>query len=300
MSPKALRHFCMVATELNFRRAAEQLHIAQPALSVSIARLEEQLGAELFVRGRRGVVLTEAGRLLLPEAVQILRRTEGLQSLVRKAGAGDAGTLRLAFVGTAAYRLVPQALTRLQRSHPDIEVELYESITERIVEGLRNRSLDLGVVRYPLEQYSGLELEIVDEDGYCVALPVGHPLAARKTLSLAALANEPLLVPPKEHSPALRNLMLQGFQARGIMPRASRYQATQMATVLAMVEIGSGIALVPQCIVGRVAHRVVFRQLEKNSRFRTGLALLFDPEHLSPLAGHFRRAARAAEDAQAG
>lgn len=294
MNHKALRHFSVVATELNFRRAAEQLHIAQPALSVSIARLEEQLGAELFVRGRRGVALTEAGKLLLPEAVQILRRTEGLQSLVRKAGAGDAGTLRLAFVGTAAYRLVPQALNHLQRSHPDIEVELYESITERIVEGLRNRSLDLGVVRYPLEQFSGLELEIVDEDGYCVALPIGHPLAGRKALSLAALANEPLLVPPKEHSPALRNLMLQGFQARGIMPRVSRHQATQMATVLAMVEIGSGIALVPQCIVGRVAHRVVFRPLEKNSQFRTGLALLFDPEHLSPLAGHFRQAARQA------
>lgn len=98
---------------MNFRRAAEHLHIAQPALSVSIAQLEERLGAALFVRGRRGVTLTEAGKRLLPEAVQILRRAEGLRSLASEAAAGDVGTLRLAFVGTALYRLLPQALPRL-------------------------------------------------------------------------------------------------------------------------------------------------------------------------------------------
>lgn len=289
---KSLRHFCVVATELNLRRAAEQLHIAQPALSVSIAQLESRLGARLFVRGRRGVTLTEAGALLLPEAMQILRHAERLPFLARDAASGDVGTLRLAFVGSAPYRLLPQALPQLQRAHPGVHVELYEATTDRIVEGLHNRTFDLGIVRYPLDAFPGLELELVDEDGFCVALPHDHALVAAGEISLRDLADEPLLLPPREHSPPLRALMLEGFQAQGIMPRIANHMATQTATVLALVEMGAGIALVPQSIVGRVGYRVAFRPLAPGSRFRTGLALLSSPDHHTTLADHFRRAIR--------
>lgn len=292
MNMKELRHFCAVASELNFRRAAEQLHIAQPALSVSIARFEERMGVALFVRGRRGVMLTEAGKVLLPEAVQILRRSERLRSLAAEADSGDVGILRLAFVGSAPYRLLPRALPRLQRSHPGILLELYEATTDRIVEGLHSRKFDLGVVRYPMDAFPGLKMEVVDEDGYCVALPSGHPLAVREELSLRELADEPLLVPPREHSPALRAMMLQAFQAQGIMPRIANHQATQPATVLALVEMGAGIALVPSPLVSRVGYRVVFLPLAPDSRFDSGLALLSDPTYRTAHADHFRQALR--------
>ncbi|CFW11821.1 LysR family transcriptional regulator [Bordetella pertussis] len=100
------------------------------------------------------------------------------------------------------------------------------------------------------------------------------------------------MLPPREHSPPLRALMLEGFQAQGIMPRIANHMATQTATVLALVEMGAGIALVPQSIVGRVGYRVAFRPLAPGSRFRTGLALLSSPDHHTTLADHFRRAIR--------
>ncbi|MFJ0543253.1 LysR family substrate-binding domain-containing protein, partial [Bordetella bronchiseptica] len=173
-----------------------------------------------------------------------------------------------------------------------VHVELYEATTDRIVEGLHNRTFDLGIVRYPLDAFPGLELELVDEDGFCVALPHDHALVAAGEISLRDLADEPLLLPPREHSPPLRALMLEGFQAQGIMPRIANHMATQTATVLALVEMGAGIALVPQSIVGRVGYRVAFRPLAPGSRFRTGLALLSSPDHHTTLADHFRRAIR--------
>lgn len=147
-------------------------------------------------------------------------------------------------------------------------------------------------MRYPLDAFPGLELELVDEDGFCVALPHDHALVAAGEISLRDLADEPLLLPPREHSPPLRALMLEGFQAQGIMPRIANHMATQTATVLALVEMGAGIALVPQSIVGRVGYRVAFRPLAPGSRFRTGLALLSSPDHHTTLADHFRRAIR--------
>lgn len=295
MDLRQLRHFTVLAESLNFRRAAERLYIAQPALSVSIRRLEDELGVRLFTRGRRGVELTEAGRAALGDAVRALQAAARVREQALAAVNGEVGTLRVAFVGTATYRLLPQTLQRLSRTRPGIRLELYERNTDAIVAGLESEQFDVGIVRYPMKSVPGMTLDIIEKDRYCVALPAGHRLAARRKVPLRALAGEPFLVPSAAESPALHHLVLSACQRAGFMPIVARQEAVQLLTTLALVESGFGVALIPGSLVERVPQRAVFRPLdERNDHIETGLALLYPAERNKPLLEHFRDAAASA------
>lgn len=149
MNLRALQYFVVLAEELNFSRAAQRLHVAQPALSQQIRRLERDLGAELVDRGHRPLRLTEAGSYLLTEARQILASCEQAALGTREIGLGMKGWLSIGFTRSAMYSILPPALKVFHRTHPDIELKLFEMVTEEQADALHDGRIHLGIGRQP-------------------------------------------------------------------------------------------------------------------------------------------------------
>lgn len=291
MDLRQIRHFTTLASTLNFRRAATLLHIAQPALSVSIRRLEEDMGVSLFTRGKRGVALTLEGQAALPDALAALDSAQRMKQQALAASKGTVGTLTLAYVGTATYNLLPRSLERLRQTAPGIRVALHEANTDLIVAGLESRRFDVGIVRYPMRSVPDMTLELVENDSYCAALPPGHRLAGKESFSLTALADDPFLVPSMAQNPSLNHTVMQACQTAGFMPKLAAEEAVQISTVLALVEGGFGVALIPESIASRVRRRISFHRLKGPSgKIVTGLGILYPNGALNPFTAGFRAA----------
>jgi len=287
---KQLRQFVILSETLNFRRAAQGLHIAQPALSVSVRKLEEDLGVRLFDRGRRGVSLTSAGAAALPEAYLALEHVAKMREQARAGSEGEVGTVRLAFIGTATYEFLPRALSTFRAKHPGLQVELNELTTSLICNGVAQRTFDIGIVRYPMTPPSDMSMEPVERDRYCLFLPPGHRLAKRKRLSLRDVADEAFVFPSGAQSPAMHGSIMAACQAAGFVPRIAQ-EAVQIQTVIGLVQSGLGIALLPSVIARSVGNRVEARPLSDSDGVLTGLALLFPTRNLSRAARHFKETA---------
>lgn len=147
MDLRSLRHFVALAETLHFRRAAERLHMAQPPLSASIRRLEERLGVQLFERTRRGTRLTPVGHAALEEARRTLFHAEQFGRVAKAAAHGEAGQLRVGFVGSATYALMPRVIPEFNARFPSVQLELRESTTTRILHLVENHEMEVGLVQ---------------------------------------------------------------------------------------------------------------------------------------------------------
>jgi DNA-binding transcriptional LysR family regulator len=293
MDLRRIRHFNVLAETLNFSRAAERLHIAQPALSVSIQKLETELGTKLFERTSTGVVLTAGGQAALLEARRLLYHGEQLIRTARDAEAGTGGRLRIGFVGSAIYRLVPSLIPAFRARYPGVELVLREATSGRIVEMLGEEALDVGIVRTPLLQPHGATLHTLQHDPFVVALPAAHPLAAREWLHLSELAREAFILYSTDHAAGLRAAVMSTCAAAGFTPQVAQ-EATQVPTVVALVESGLGIALVPQVMRGEREPRVAYRDLrDVPEGTGTTLSLAWLDGDENPAARRFVELARA-------
>jgi DNA-binding transcriptional LysR family regulator len=250
---RQLRYFVTVAEELHFGRAAVRLHMTQPPLSQAIAALEEGLQAPLFLRNRRAVQLTPAGSALLPEARRILAEAATLPELVRRAAAGEAGRLSLAFVTSADYSVLPPFLRRYSERYPGVHLALQEATSDVQVEELMAGRIDAGLLIPPLPDKALAELDYMKvlEEPLVLCAPSGL-VAARVTRSrtrvrLQDLPHRPLIIFPREISPALHDAILSCFRAAGLTPAIGQ-QAIQMQTIVSLVSAGMGMALVPQSV----------------------------------------------------
>ena len=285
---RQLRHFVVLAHTLNYRKAAEQLHMAQPPLSASIRRLEDQLGVQLFERNRRGTALTPAGLTALPHAEMAVFHAREFVSVVKAAAVGERGQLRLGFVGSATYELLPQLVQLMREALPQVELELSEGPTSSLCAMLRTGDLDAALLRYPVTQTDGVHMQPLNEDALVVALPQGHALAARKRLRLLDLRDEALIQYSPSLVPGLYTLILAACQHAGFLPR-SQQQATQVQTMLSLVQAGLGVALVPSVVAGTPMVGVQFTPLADASHMSaTGIALAWTPERDTPLNLRFR------------
>ena len=286
MDLRRLRHFNVLAEVLNFSRAAERLHIAQPALSVSIQKLEHELGSKLFERTPAGVQLTGAGRAALVEARRLLYHGEQLQRSVRAAAEGTGGRLRIGFVGSAIYRVLPVLVPRFRTLYPEVELVLREATSSVILAQLNEEALDLGIVRTPLLQAHGATLHTLQRDRWLAALPQDHALAGCDSLALAALAREPFIMYGASDAAGLHAHALSVCEAAGFVPAVAQ-EATQILTVLALVESGLGVALVPEVMRGHREPRIVYRDLQDTAAAETTLALAHVAGNESPAAQRF-------------
>lgn len=257
---KSLRQFIAVAEELNFRRAAQRLHMTQPPLTQGIQRLEAQLGLQLFDRSQPRVRLTAAGAALLDEARVLLSQTEKAIETARRAERGLTSLLRVSFVPSVGQHLLPDIVLAFRRDHPAAHLELTAQTSSQQLEGLRRGTVDVAIIVSPAERLAtdGLGYELLTRAGVCAALPAAHPLARRRRLRLEELAHEPFVLMPAAHSPAFMGSIYSACSKAGFMPRVVQ-EASPIQAVLAMVACGVGVSLVPDAarLDGRDAVRFV-------------------------------------------
>lgn len=292
MDLRRIRNFNVLAETLNFSRAAERLHIAQPALSVSIQKLESQLGTKLFERTSTGVKLTATGEAALVDARRMLYHGEQLMRTARDAAAGTGGRLRIGFVGSTIYSVLPKLIPAFRSQYPNVEVVLSEATSTRILSMLRDDAIDVGIVRTPLLQANGATLHVLRRDRFVAALPVSHSLASRESLRLEELAGEPFVMYSATDAAGLHASAMAACEAAGFMPDVTQV-ATQVATMLALVASGLGVALVPE--VARSDRTLSVRYLDLQDQMpavETTLALAWHVESESPAALRFIGACR--------
>ena len=258
MELRQLHQFIAVAETLNFGRAALRLHMAQPPLSVAIRKLEEEVGAPLFERQARGVALTAAGTAALVLARRCVNDAKSLRDAALAAAGGEQGTLRVGFVGSATYALLPSLLPAFRARYPQVELVLRESANLELLAMVESGDLDVGLVRYPTGSASSLLFEIVERDVFCAVLPSAHVLAAKERLTLHELAREPFVDYASTHVPGLHAMVMLVFQQAGLTPHVAQ-EATQVQTVISLVQSGMGVALVPSVSARLAARDVVFR-----------------------------------------
>lgn len=266
MELRQLRYFIAVGEELHFRRAAERLHISQPPLSQQIRALEQELGFALLIRTRRRVELTPAGAAFLRDARTILGELEGAVATARRIDAGHTGRLRINFVGSALFSIVPRMVERFRRSRPGVEIELHERATLEQLRAVHAGMADVGLVRPPIEDDTGLRIETVLRERTVAALPATHELATLSRVPLRRLADEPLVLFPRDQAPGFHDLLVNSLAGAGTArpggvggagvggvggPQIIQY-APEMLTIIGLVAAGTGVSLVPES-VGRLA-----------------------------------------------
>lgn len=266
-----MRQVLVLAETLNFRLAAEHLHMAQPPLSVSIRKLEEEIGAPLFDRSRAGVKLTAAGKGVLEHARRTLFHAEQFRQSAQLGAAGQIGTLRISFVPSSTIRLLPRSIAHFRARHPRVDLRLSESGTNAAMSGLKEGLIDIGLVRYPTPNHPTVATAIVETNHYVAALPATHPKAEKSRLQLADLRHEPFIMPSPLDGSASYMSMMHACAHAGFVPNIVQ-EASQAQTILALVESGLGIALVPNVWQHLAPRAVKFHRLYGMPRNKIGLA----------------------------
>jgi DNA-binding transcriptional LysR family regulator len=288
MELRHLRYFVAVAEELHFRRAAERLHVAQPAVSEQVRKLEQELGVKLFDRTQRSVSLTTAGTAMLEEARHVLRHAEVAQQAARNAGDRVTMRLRIGYLPDSLPSSVPRALGRLATAAPAIEVALETGPAYRLIDELRARRLDAVITSLPAPA-SGLRTTLLGEQRAVAVLPALHPLAIDSATSLERLAPARVVVLPRDANPAFHSAAIAMCRTAGLAPTLVDVQEPRVEHVLLAVAAGVGIALLPESVTERYASPGTrFVALEAaEPAFQTAVLTHADVESLATLA--FRR-----------
>ena len=245
MNLQRLRYFVAVADELHFGRAAQRLNMSQPPLSQQIRLLERELDTALFDRSTRRVSLTDAGAFLYPEAVRLLASADGVDRLMDQHRHGQAGTLRVGFVDSAAYEVMPRVLSEYRRRWPRVGYELHTMSSDEQVRALGVGQIDLGIGRAAADPH--VEATLVMHEPLLVAVSASHRLAASPSASLQDLAGEPVIGFDRRVSPSLHGVLAGMLRSVGV-PYDPIIEATEYATILGFVAAGEGIAIVPASV----------------------------------------------------
>ncbi|EHK84167.1 LysR substrate-binding domain-containing protein [Saccharomonospora azurea] len=259
MELRHLRYFLAVAQTCHFGRAAEQLHIAQPALSQAIRQLEAELGAPLFTRTTRQVRLTAAGEFFVGEAQRLLGGLDDSVRAVRRIADGRLGVVRMAFTGTAAFSHLPSIARTVKRELPGVALEVHaDLLTPAQCDGLREGQFDLGILRPPA-QGEGIELRTVEVEPLILAVPADHRLAVEPIVSMSDLRAEDVIGYASADS-TVNDAVLRSCRAAGFSPRRE-LQASGTGVLLALVAGGLGVGVVPASARALPLADVVFRDL---------------------------------------
>jgi DNA-binding transcriptional LysR family regulator len=255
------RQFAVLAEELHFSRAATRLHMTQPPLTQAIALLEKHLGVRLFERTKRSVALTPAGAALLPEVRELLSRAAALPGHARAAAAGEMGRLRLAFVSTIGFDLLPRWVRAFRALYPRVELDLLEATGDLQLTQLARGEIDAGFMLHsPGFAPAGLARFLIAQELLVVALPAHHRLASTPSLKLADVLAEPLVIFPRRIVPSLYDAIFALYHAAGRSPQVVQ-EAIQMQTIVNLVSAGLGVAWVPQSVTQFQRPGVVYRQV---------------------------------------
>ncbi|MDF0733093.1 LysR family transcriptional regulator [Pseudomonas entomophila] len=243
MELRHLRYFKVLAETLNFTRAAELLHMAQPPLSRQISQLEDQLGTLLVLR-ERPLRLTEAGRFFYEQTCTVLRQLEQISDNTRRIGQGQRQWLGIGFAPSTLYGVLP-ALIRELRRDAELQLGLNEMTTVQQVEALKSGRIDIAFGRIRIED-AAIVQQVLYEDPLVAVLPAGHPLAGT-ALALEQLADEPFVLYPANPRPSYADHILALFAHHGLSVRVSQW-TNELQTALGLVAAGLGVTLAPASV----------------------------------------------------
>jgi DNA-binding transcriptional LysR family regulator len=273
MELRHLKYFVAVAEEQNVTRAAARLHVSQPPLSRQIRDLEEELGVKLFERRAKSVRLTEAGKVFMDEARTVLSRAADAVATVRAVANGARGELRVGYAPSLTVQILPLALRRFQESAPGVKVTLHDLSTEAMLSGLLDASLDLALMLRPAAKVRrGLVFEALQRYTVCVAVQPEHPLARARRVSLRKLSSERLIVYTRKDYPEYHDWLADLFKPLGGIPAIGE-EHDSVTSLIASIEAGHGVAIVPECLSCLTGPRLKLRPLaDKIDPFVVGLA----------------------------
>ncbi len=242
MNLRDLQYLVALAEHRHFSRAAEASFVSQPTLSTQIRKLEDELGVALVERTPRKVLLTEAGREIIPRARAVLAEIREIRAIAQRTLDPESGSLRLGIFPTLAPYLLPHLVPKLRAQFPRLELLLVEEKTDKVLEMLREGTLDIGLLALPLHEDS-LKTQLLFEEPFVLAVPEDHPLARRTApLTVADLEDQSLLLLEDGH--CLRDQALELCQLAGAGEKLG-FRATSLETLRQMVAANVGITLLP-------------------------------------------------------
>jgi DNA-binding transcriptional LysR family regulator len=262
--PFELRHlvyFREVARQLHYRKAAEALAVAQPALSRSITQLETALGVDLLNRTRRKVELTTVGRAFLERIEPLLRGLAAVPGDIQALAGGQAGQVRVAFTGLAMATVLPGILREFNRRYPGIRVELNESPTSAQLESLKTGEIACGFFHPDAGIMPGLSTKLLLQEKNGVLLPAEHPLAQAKKLRLRELGATPFVMFPRAHNPGFYDRVIGAFAQAGVTPRIAD-EVWPRANAIGLVRAGLGATFMAPSEAKQLPDEVVFHSLD--------------------------------------
>ena len=243
---RQLRYFLVLAEELHFGRAAERLNISQPPLSTSLKQLEENLGFALLQRNQRGVQLTPAGRVYAESVRQVLTQLEAAEAAAAQTARKVTGKLTVAFVPSMLFRNLDTTIKEFHEAYPEVELHLREMNTVSQIEGLMNRSIDLGFV-HSVSLPEQIAEQVLETERLMCCVPRDHRLAARGRIRLSDLEDEKVLLFSREFAPQFYDKIVSLLASRSNR-LYSGYHIQHWFTVVALVNRGMGVSLVPQSL----------------------------------------------------
>src|SRR6476469_2780230 len=266
-----LRCFVAAAEELHFGRAAQRLEMLPSALGRFIRILEEDLGTRLMMRTTRSVTLTDDGAAFLKEARSLLAQAEALAAKFRRSCRKQAATVRVGAIDSAAAGLLPMLLHDFRMQRPDVTVQLVEDKTIRLLPRLLSGRIDLAFIRPPESPDKRLEFMFLFHETAVVAVSDRHPLASRKRVTIADLANQPLIVPERRSRPHSHDLTMKLFAEAGLEARIVQI-ADEKQTIVNLVSAGLGVAIVPRWTSRMAARGVRYVRLAGSGMNKLPLA----------------------------
>ncbi|MGE4423016.1 MAG: LysR family transcriptional regulator [Pseudodesulfovibrio sp.] len=290
MELRHLRYFVGVATELNFSKAAEKLLVSQPALSTQIVDLEEDLGAQLFIRSTRQVRLTAAGEAFLEEAEDILRRAEEARQRVARVARGEEGELTVSFFAAPIMFFLPELVRRFRAAYPAVALRLRELTPDRQLAAFDRNEIDVGFTRPLPPGHPHLECEQLFEERFLAVMAETHPLAGRDRISLDELAGEPFVLMDRAVAVTLYDLVIALCREAGFSPLVE-HTPDLMASLLMMVAAEQGVSVVPEGVRNLRDRQVAYVPLDP-SPDPIPLLLSWDPGRDNPARDAFLRLVR--------
>jgi DNA-binding transcriptional LysR family regulator len=258
MELRHLRYFLAVAEELNFRRAAERLGMAQPPRSSQIHDLEDEIGVSLFRRVPKGAVLTEAGVAFLSAVPAVFENVEQAVRLAQKGGRGEVGQLRVGYTSSTSFnQIVPKSLLAFRRSYPAVELTLEELNSPQLLDLLDRQRLDAVFFRPGKDLPHGFSVTVLDEEPMMVVLPAAHRLSDRYALPMTDLKGEPFVMFSRALGPGLYDEVIEGCRLAGFEPAVAQ-TAPQITSIANLVAVEFGVAIVPSQVANTHVPGVVF------------------------------------------
>lgn len=273
-----LGYFIEIARQRHFTRAAERLHMAQPALSQQMKNLEAELGTPLFIRGKKETQLTAAGKALLPRAEALLAQAEAARAAVSDVAQVRGGKLIVAAIPSVCACLLPELLHAFGRKHPGVKLQLIEDSSERVAASVESGHADLGFLQLPASKAAFESRELISEP-FVALVAAAHALANEKEITLKQLTGDSFIF----YKGRARDSALEACRKAGFEPHLA-CESGELETIRALVVARVGIAIVPELAASRLPKQVKAVPLKQPGLQRQIAAVWKKGGGLSPAA----------------